>query len=204
MTRPQVIVRAATTEDAPALLELWQQVLAQSGPAGRTSEAPTVESVRSRLEALHVDPQRRLLVGVDGSAVVGLAHVVREPLTPLHDEASVRVSYFHVDEAHRRRGVGTALVTAAAAFGEQVGAGHVVADCNPAARETNRFFARLGFGQLLVQRTVPLAVLRRRLLPEPAAEAVAVRRASRRARVRARHKVAVVGRRGSPFRFTPV
>jgi GNAT superfamily N-acetyltransferase len=201
LTAPAVTVREATVDDAPDLVDLWQEVVAEAGPAGRTSAAPTVDAVRARIAEVDVDPTRRLLLGLDGDRVVGLAHVVTERLTPLHEAAAARVSYLHVSEGHRRRGVGTALLTAVSAWAEAHSVEHVVADCNPAARETQRFLARLGFGQLLVQRSVSLPALRRRLgLSAVATEEVLVRRASLRARARGTVAVVARSRRAVPPR----
>ena len=38
----------------------------------------------------------------------------------------------------------------------------------PQLRETNRFYARLGFSPVVIRRSVPVSVLRRRLAPDGA------------------------------------
>src|SRR5881409_3230397 len=68
-----------------------------------------------------------------------------------------------IDKAHRRRGVGHALVAAAADIADELGIEHVSVGVYPSLREASRFYARLGFAQVMVQRVVPTAMLRRRL-----------------------------------------
>ena len=68
-----------------------------------------------------------------------------------------------VGKAHRRRGVGHALVAAAADIADELGIEHVSVGVYPSLREASRFYARLGFAQVMVQRVVPTAMLRRRL-----------------------------------------
>lgn len=196
MARALPHVRDAVPDDAPALLGLWTDLLGAAGPGAHSWALPTVEGVRTRLKAVADDPDRRVLVAsvdasVDGpehEQVGGFALLLREPLTPLHDELAVRVSHLHVLAAQRRHGVGHALVATATDWAAESGADHVVVDVPPAAREANRFYARLGFAALLVQRSAPVATLVRRRLAEPpvAAEDVLVQRVIQRARARAR------------------
>ncbi len=192
MPRALPHVRDAVPDDAPALLSLWTDLLGAAGPGAHSWALPTVEGVRARLEAVAGDPDRRVLVAsVDAPGqeqVGGFALLLREPLTPLHDEIAVRVSHLHVLAAQRRHGVGHALVATATDWAADTGADHVVVDVPAAAREANRFYARLGFAALLVQRSAPVATLVRRRLAEPpvAAEDVLMQRVTQRARARAR------------------
>jgi ribosomal protein S18 acetylase RimI-like enzyme len=97
------------------------------------------------------------------------------------------VHYLHVREGKRRRGVGKALLAAAASFAEEVGAEHLITSVLPQLRETNRFYARLGFSPVVIRRSVPVSVLRRCLMAQGVAGAtdnVLVRRRTLR-RVRA-------------------
>lgn len=192
MPRALPHVRDAVPDDAPALLGLWTDLLGSAGPGAHSWALPTVEGVRTRLKAVADDPDRRVLVAsVDVPShepVGGFALLLREPLTPLHDELAVRVSHLHVLAGQRRHGVGHALVATATDWAAESGADHVVVDVPPAAREANRFYARLGFAALLIQRSAPVATLARRRLAEPpvAAEDVLVQRVTQRARARAR------------------
>jgi ribosomal protein S18 acetylase RimI-like enzyme len=111
-----------------------------------------------------------------------------DPLAPLYDNPTVQVSYLLVRPQLRRRGVGRAILSAATAYAEQLGAEHVMVNVFPAMRDANRYFARLGFSPLAVRRVAAVSTLRRRLALDARAacvEDVAGRRLRARSRVRA-------------------
>jgi hypothetical protein len=68
-----------------------------------------------------------------------------------------------VADAQRKHGVGTNLLREAVVFADEVGAGDVVVNVPPNARDVNRFYARLGFAPLVVRRSAPVGHLRRKL-----------------------------------------
>ena len=69
----------------------------------------------------------------------------------------------HVRNDRRRRGVGRAIVESAAQFAHDVAADYVTVGVFPGSRETNRYFARLGFSPLVMRRAVPTTQLEKRL-----------------------------------------
>ena len=75
----------------------------------------------------------------------------------------VTVDTFVVHREHRRRGVGAALLAAAAAYAPETGADHVVAAVGGHEAERQRFFARMGFAPLTTRRIVALDSLTRSL-----------------------------------------
>jgi GNAT superfamily N-acetyltransferase len=147
-----------------------------------------------RLLALTADPDSKALVATVDGRVAGMAIINRTKYAPLFDQEAVHVHYLHVRSMFRRRGVGKALLAAAAAFAEEIGADHVMTSVLPQLRETNRFYARLGFSPVVIRRSVPVAVLRRRLaaegVPGATADNLLVRRRTLR---RLRAAVARVG-----------
>ena len=70
--------------------------------------------------------------------------LIESPYAPLFDQRAVHAHYLHVRDGFRRRGVGKALLAAAVAFAEEIGAEHVMTSVLPQMRETQRFYARLG------------------------------------------------------------
>ena len=120
---------------------------------------------------------------------VGLAILGLDPLSLVLGNPQVTIDTFVVHREHRRRGVGAALLAAAAAHAEQTGAAHVVAAVGGHEAERQRFFARMGFAPLTTRRIVPVDSLTRSLaawqrggypLPAPRRAASARRRASAR------------------------
>lgn len=184
MPRVPVLTRSATPSDLPGLLQLWGE-LRQVGARAERAVNPTLGAdVAPRLQALLDDPDSRVLVAeVDGEPV-GMAVAQRARVAPLSDVFAVQLNHVVVADGHRHRGVGHALVAAAAAFADESGVEHVVASAYPSMREVNRFYARLGFAPVVVRRIAPLPVLRRRLvsMERAAARLDLVRR---RARLRA-------------------
>jgi len=182
--RPQMAVRDASADDAPTLVRLWEELVLDSGIPGRTSDPPTAEGMRRRLEMVSDSATRRLLVAEVDGEIAGVVYVQHQPVTPLHETMAVRVAYLHVLKEHRRRGVGHALLAEAAAWASAIGAEHVVVDVLPGDREANRFCARLGLSQLHVQRLAQTTQLRRLLAADQTTGTSESRAGALRARLR--------------------
>ncbi len=187
MSRPAVVVREATVDDTPALLAMWSELRDMGGRIERLMPGPDAEGLRERLAWVATDPSSRVLVAiVDDAEVAGMTLLTEAPYAPLFEQRAVHTHYLHVRDGFRRRGVGKALLAAAVAFAEEVGAEHVMTSVLPQMRETQRFYARLGFSPVVVRRSAPVSVLRRRLAPSGATSVtdnlLARRRSLRRVR----------------------
>jgi GNAT superfamily N-acetyltransferase len=175
-------VRDARPADVPELAELWSEARRVAGAAARAMGSASESAVRTRVERAAHDPDVRLVVAVMDDAVIGLACMSREPVAPFEDATCIRVAYLHVAEAARRRGAGSALVEAAAAFAEEVGTPEITVAVPPGLREANRFYARLALTPGVASRTVPTSVLRRHLSGDHSTSASDVVARRRRAR----------------------
>ena len=187
MSRPCVAVRDACPDDLAAVVAMWGELRDVGGRLDRATPPVSHDGAMDRLLSITSDPDSRALVATVGDEVVGMAVLTCAQYAPLFDQNAVHVHYLHVRDGHRRRGVGKALLAAAACFAEEVGAEHVMTSVLPQLRATNRFYARLGFGPVVVRRSVPVSLLRRRLAAEgvvAAADNLLVRRRTLR-RVRA-------------------
>lgn len=186
MTRPTVAVRDAGPDDLPALLDMWRELRELGGRLDRTMPAASEDGVLDRLQAIGDDPRSRALVATVDGEVAGLAVLTSTTYAPLFDQSAVHVHYLHVREGFRRRGVGRGLLAAAVTVADEVGAEHVITSVQPQLRDTQRFYARLGFGPVVVRRSVPVSTLRRRLngesRPTTADSVLARRRTLRRVR----------------------
>lgn len=165
MARPVVVVRAAAAEDAPAVLSMWAELRDLGSRVERWMPMADVEDLRDKLARAERDPQCRALVAVLDDQVAGMVLLTVGPYAPLVEQQAVQAHYLHVRDGCRRRGVGKALLAAALTYAEEVGAEHVMTSVLPQLRETQRFYARLGFSPVVVRRSAPVSVLRRRLLP---------------------------------------
>jgi GNAT superfamily N-acetyltransferase len=92
-----------------------------------------------------------------------MAVLTSAPLTSLTDVPAVRMDYAMVSGRARRQGVGRALVAAAGTHAEIIGADQLAVAVVPSDRESNRFYARLGFAPVLVRRTTSVPALMRKL-----------------------------------------
>jgi GNAT superfamily N-acetyltransferase len=161
MTRGPVLVRDAVPEDAAALQAIWFDFNAESDRAGR-SELSCDETERAVVR-LETDPSERLLVAVVEGEPVGVAHLRRAPISPIHEEDAIHVGYLHVLSGFRRRGVGKTLLETAADWADEKDSKHIVASVAATARDANRFLARLGLGQVAIVRACTVAGLRCKL-----------------------------------------
>ncbi|MGZ4591618.1 MAG: N-acetyltransferase family protein [Actinomycetes bacterium] len=186
MTRPGVAVRDAVPGDLPDLMAMWAELRELGGRVERTMPSASEDGVLDRLRTVSEDPDSRAVVATIDGETAGMALLNRSSFAPLFDQSAVHVHYLHVREGFRRRGVGHALLAAAVAMADEVGAEHVLTSVLPHLRETQRFYARLGFGPVVVRRSVPVSMLRRRLAgevrPSTAGNVLAKRRTLRRVR----------------------
>lgn len=179
MHRGPVLVRSATPDDVEALSPLWAE-FCELGATGTGAGALPVPSgldigarVRERIleSAATVEsggrPTYRLAVALVGSDIVGFASLSVLDRGLLATAPVVVVDLVHVTGDQRKKGVGTQLLRCAVAFADEVGAADVVVNVPPAARDVNRFYARIGFAPMVVRRSAPVAHLRRRLGVEP-------------------------------------
>jgi GNAT superfamily N-acetyltransferase len=187
MARGPVVVRDAVPADAAALQSIWLDIAPPSQRGHR--EAPSLEQIERAVLRLETDPSERLLVALLDDVAVGVAHLRRAPVSPLHDEDAVHVGYLHVVSDCRRRGVGRQLLECAADWADEKDSKHVTAAVAATSRDANRFLARLGMSQVAVVRASTVVALRAKLATSLAApkrsatNVVAVRRLMRRVRV---------------------
>ena len=163
MSRGHVVVRAPRPDDTDAVLEMWDELRGQSGRGGPLAPPASETTLRRLLAEVAADDSYRAVVAEVDDIVVGMACFIGRPMGPFVEATVVQIDYLHVRPAYHRRGAGRALVAAAAAFCEEIGAEHVVVNVFPQVREANRFYAKLGFSPMVVRRVAAVSTLRRTL-----------------------------------------
>jgi GNAT superfamily N-acetyltransferase len=168
------VVHVATESDLDRLLPLWDECRALAGGGvvtGGTTDV--VERVRTQLaasdSAIEIDgrPTYRLVFATVDDEPVGMASFTVLSRGLLAPSAAVLVDVVHVTDGRRKGGVGTLLLRESVAFADEIGAGDVVVNVPPSARDVNRFYARLGFAPMVIRRSAPVGHLRRKLGVEP-------------------------------------
>lgn len=163
MPRKPVLTRTASLADVPGLAALWRELRQVGGRAERAVNPVAVPDIEERLASTIEDPHCRIVVACDDGQAAGMAVLRVTRPDPLSDSQVVQVVHVIVADGKRRRGVGHALVAAAADFADDRQVEHLTAGMYPSLRDASRFYARLGFAPVLVQRVAPVAVVRRRL-----------------------------------------
>ena len=163
MPRTPVSTRAATVADVPLLVGLWGELRNVGARAERAVNPMSVPDVSARLTEAIVNEECRVVVALADDEVAGMAVLRQLRPDPLSVHQVVQVSHVVVASGKRRRGVGHALLAAAADFADERQVEHVAAGIYPSLRDVSRFYARLGFAPVMVHRVAPVNVLRRRL-----------------------------------------
>jgi GNAT superfamily N-acetyltransferase len=126
-------LRAARPEDAEALAGLCGQL-------GYPSETA---QVTARLRSIGSRPDHAMLVVVEGGRLTGWVHVFVSRL--LETEPRAEIGGLVVDEAMRGRGLGRALLRAAAAWAGSMGLRLLRVRSNVTRERAHRFYEREGF-----------------------------------------------------------
>ena len=130
-------VRVAGVDDLPALLRLVAQLHSGQGP-------PDERAGRAALEHILERPDHTLLVAeVDGEPA-GTLHLVVAPNLTHDGKPWAIVENVVVDEPHRRRGVGRALMDEAMARARAAGC-YKVQLLSAVERDAAAFYESLGF-----------------------------------------------------------
>ena len=165
-------IRLATALDLPEIALLAAQA---KRPVPEHDQAAIARHLSAYLSAggnifLASDPD-----GLDGFV---LCRAV-EPLFFAVDR-SILIDAIFVSPSQRRRGIGHALLLAAANFAKEQNAGFVYSSPSAIDRGLHRFFASLGFAPLGGNRVVATGVLQRRLVREdPITQGIAIRTKTR-------------------------
>ncbi len=161
--RSHIGVRPALLEDLPVLAGLCPLTSEEPGTSTRSGPHPAEPSRAEMLETALTSPSCRVLLATVAGEPAGLSVLVQAPITPFSQMTAVQVTHMVVTAPMRRRGVGRALMGAAGAYAEEIGADQVVVSVYPLSRELNRFYAQLGFSPMVVRRAAPAGALRRRV-----------------------------------------
>ena len=160
MSRSLVFVREAVAADAVLLADLWADLLRRGDEHDHLADLSRV------IAAAAEDPDQRLVVAEYDGRLAGAVHLRLTTITPLNLDLSVQVMSPEVFPEFRRRGVGRALMDAAASWAEECGAGHLATAAPSGSRDGNRFLARLALAPVATLRLAPTTVVRAKLMAQ--------------------------------------
>ena len=129
-------IRDARPADAEALAELIRQL-------GYSASA---EAVAARVERLARSGADRVVVAEVGGEVAGLASL-HVSLSLEYDAPAAKLSAIVVDERHRRRGIGEALVAELEAEARRRGCCLIFLTTAERRKDAHAFYRRIGFEQ---------------------------------------------------------
>ncbi len=144
-----MIIRFATRADTARINALRRQVQ-ELHAAGKPEvfKPGFPDELRDHIETVFDDPMQRIAVSEDGDALTAYAvlhHVIR-PETPfMHARDFLDIDEFCVDAAHRRRGIGTALMRYIFEYAEAEGFQRVELNMWTFNEEALAFYESLGF-----------------------------------------------------------
>ncbi len=159
MSRYSLVPRSAQPEDAPALVDLWSDVLRR---VDRSEQIADLELV---IKGAAASPEQRFVVVEYDGQLAGGVFLRLTTVSPLNLDPCVQSIQPRVFDQFRRKGVGRALMEAAACFAEENGVLHLTTAVPAASRDANRFMARLALAPVATVRMAPTSVVRSRLTP---------------------------------------
>lgn len=167
MSSSAVLTRVAVPTDIATLHTLWDELRQVGGRAERAMNPSTAGAdVREPMLRVLDDPGCRIVLATVEDEPVGMTVLRVTQPDPFSEATVVYIVHLVVSRASRHRGIGHALLSAAAEFATERHIDHVAVSVYPSLRDASRFYARLGFAPVAVRRIAPVGVLRRRLSRE--------------------------------------
>jgi N-acetylglutamate synthase-like GNAT family acetyltransferase len=139
------VIRDARPDDAEALAAL----------IGQLGYPTTPEAVAGRLARLQASDADRVVVAELNGEIVGLASL-HTSLSVEYDEPAAKLSAIVVDERHRQRGIGEALVAAMEAEARERGCCLIFLTTAARRADAHDFYRRLGFEETGLRFAKPL------------------------------------------------
>ncbi len=131
-------LRAPTRDDLPRLLILVEAL------ARHHAETPHATLTSLEADLFGPGPWLHALVAEEGDALVGYVAILR--LARFHlGQRGIDLHHLYVEEAHRGRGIGGALVAEALVLGGRLGASYATVTATPINQAAQSFYKSLGF-----------------------------------------------------------
>jgi predicted N-acetyltransferase YhbS len=138
------IIRAATEEDIPRILELYEELVITSSEVEQERNLSLKEYIKV-YEQIKAMPGHELLVAEDEGEVVGSVVLITVPNLSHNASPWAIIENVIVTQKHRRQGVGKQLMEYAIAHAQEAGCYVIELSSNKTRHEAHRFYESLGF-----------------------------------------------------------
>ena len=141
------IIRAATEEDIPRILELYHELVIKTSEA-EIDLTPSQDDYRRVFNKINSMPGLELLVIEEQGEVAGSVVLLIVPNLSHRALPWALVENVIVDQRFQRKGLGKLLMEYAIGRAKEAGCYKIVLSSNKKRREAHRFYGALGFKAL--------------------------------------------------------
>jgi GNAT superfamily N-acetyltransferase len=138
------IVRAATENDIPRILELYRQLAIATAPA-ELDQQPSLEDYRRVFARISTVPGLELLVAEEEDEVIGSLVLFIAPNLSHNGLPWALVENVIVDQKYRRQGIGKLLMDYAITRAKEAGCYRIGLSSDKRRQEAHQFYRKLGF-----------------------------------------------------------
>jgi len=138
------IVRAATEDDIPRILELYYE-LATIDSQAEMDWAPSLDNCRQVFNAIRNMPGYELLVAEDEGTIVGTMVLLIMPNLSNGASPWTLVENLAIDAKYQRRGLGRLLMDYAIVHAKKAGCYKISLSSHKERRNAHKFYRSLGF-----------------------------------------------------------
>ncbi len=141
------IVRAATEEDIPRILELYGQLTITTSPA-ETKQSPSPDDYRKIFARICQLPEYELLVAEEQGKVIGTMVLMIVPNLSHNALPWALIENMVIDASHRRGGTGRLLMDCAVKRAKEVRCYKIQLASTNSRKEAHAFYRSMGFKAL--------------------------------------------------------
>ena len=137
------IIRRATENDIPRILELYRQLAFNPPPSG--TPGPSLEDCRRVFARMSRTPGYSLLVAEENGEILGTTVLAILPGIAHGLKPFAVVEYVVVDEKYRRLGIGRLLTEYVITHAREAGCYKIMLTSDKRRKQAHKFYKSLGF-----------------------------------------------------------
>ncbi|HEY41008.1 MAG TPA: GNAT family N-acetyltransferase [Dehalococcoidia bacterium] len=138
------IIRVATEEDIPRILELYEELVTSTTPAER-GRTPSLDDYRRIFEQTSIMPGHELIVAEEDGEVIGTMVLLIVPNLSHHGLPWAVVENVVTDRRFQRKGIGRLMMEYAINRAREAGCYKLQLASSKTREDAHRFYESLGF-----------------------------------------------------------